>query len=138
VPELIGSLLCHRAIIDQATNLATYVDVVDGLDVQALPVMLPPLCVATTWLRHDANAVTMRVRVRDAAGVIVGESAPATLAFQPQHRRGRINCTVPPVPVTAPGRVSWEVLREDNGAWERVATIPLDVHVVSVPAPAMR
>lgn len=130
--KLRWAITCARVITDQSTNLVSYIDAVEELQMPALPAGAPPFTVGTTWER-ETNDVTIHVRVRILApdGSSLGEIR-ADLEPQDGIRRHRANFTFMLV-LRAVGvhRVVVEQLSHEE--WREEWSIPLEARVIELP-----
>ena len=125
--KLITAVVCQRALIDGPSNLVSYIDVFDGINVPRFPFTVPTLVVASIWQREEEDSLSFRVRVSAPSGDIVAEAQAGPLVYTKGHRRARLHCRVPPFEATDPGLYSFELLLLNRGDWKHVHSTTLDL-----------
>jgi len=89
MPKVRVALLCARVLIDQESNLLSYIDAVDGLTTEKFPFAFPPLFVCLNLKREseEADKFPVFLRVLDPDGKIVVESTKHPLTADFRGRR---------------------------------------------------
>ena len=141
--KLVWALLCQRMILDQGTNLVSYIDALDAIAVTHFPAKSPLIVVSSLWQRGTETKLEMRVRVFSPHGNVLAEIEAVPLDFAPQHQRGRMAVGLAGFDIDGPGRYEFGIETRENGAWKEVHRVPFDIesaHLVAVesPAPAHR
>lgn len=127
MPKLVWALLCQRLIIDQQTNLVSYVDAFDGVALPYFPLPAPILTVATVWKREEEAALEMRVAVYDPHGRRLMDAQADPLRFEPHHRRGRMHVVVGGFEIAGPGSYGFGIETRREGEWVEVHRVVLDI-----------
>jgi hypothetical protein len=125
--KLITAVVCQRALIDAPSNLVSYIDVFDGIDVPRLPFTVPTVVVASIWQREEEISLSCRVRVKTPNGDTVAEAQAGPIVYTKGHRRARVHCRVPAFEATSSGLYSFELLVLDGDNWRHVHSTSLDL-----------
>jgi hypothetical protein len=126
----VWSVLAQMILVDQFTNGVSFIQIVEGFTVSALPAIAPQMMLGTLWSREGSEtAVHARVRVvaPDGSEALVLENRPPSLV----EAKARTITHLAGYQLNLPG--SYRVLVEQRQAdrWETEATIPFEVNVVS-------
>jgi hypothetical protein len=126
----VWSVLAQMILVDQFTNAVSFIQIVEGFTVSALPAIAPQMMLGTLWSRQgEETTVHSRVRViaPDGSEALALENRPPSLV----EAKARTITHLGGYQLTLPG--SYQVLVEQRLAdrWETAATIPFDVTVVS-------
>lgn len=64
------SMICRECLIDQRTNLVSYINCFEGITVGTLPTALIDFRIATLWRKNADENTKVRVRYKSPDGVI--------------------------------------------------------------------
>lgn len=128
--KLVWALLCRRIIIDQQTNLVSYVDALDAVAIPEFPFKAPPVLVGTLWQREGEKNLEMRVQVYAPSGAQLVTFEASPLEFEPAHKRARMNAGVAGFEIAGPGRYQFGIETREKGKWVEVHRVPFDVDPV--------
>lgn len=119
--------ICARVIIDQVTQNATLIDLVDQLSIPNLPddvtVISTQLVVVTDWRRDDSDPplkLTQRLVLKHPDGAEVMDFGQSDLNLE-SHSLGRVFVAVPAVIARGPGQYRFVVERVLDGRREPIA-----------------
>lgn len=120
-----------RVITDRDTNTNSYIDVVDGFTLPALPAVLPQFAIASVWEQGPSpGQLQMRIRFfgPDNSELLPPFEVPVQeIAAGATHR---INLNLGGVPVQQVGRHYIAVEEQSHGKWNEVGRVQLDVKYV--------
>ena len=125
--KLIWAVTCSRILLDQPTNLVSYIDLLDGVALLHFPTNAPPTFIGTAWQREDEHILEMRVRAYAPDGSHLMDSQAVPLVFEPQHKRGRIHVGFEGFTIPGPGRYEFGIEIKKDSKWVEVTRIPFDV-----------
>ncbi|MBX9928487.1 MAG: hypothetical protein K2X99_06185 [Gemmatimonadaceae bacterium] len=114
-------------LLDQQTNLVSYIDALDAVTIPKFPVKAPLTIISTLWQRGSETQLEMRVRVYAPDGKHLIDAVADPLAFRPEHKRGRMSVGVAGFEISGPGRYEFGVETREKGKWVEVHRIPMDV-----------
>lgn len=128
MPRLMWALLCQRVITDRDTNSVSYIDGVESLAAVQLPSPLPPLMIATVWMRkRRSESLRMRVRVLSPKSEeIVSYEVPTKLDFDDQKRQ-RVNINIGGLTIAAEGEYEVAIDQYVSKTWREEARVPLEI-----------
>jgi len=126
----VWSILAQTVLVDQFTNSVSFIQVVEGFTVSALPAIAPQMMLGSLWSRTgNETAVHSRVKViaPDGSEALSIDNRPPGLI----EAKARTITHLAGYQLTLPG--TYQVLVEQRQAdrWEAEAAIPFEVNVVS-------
>lgn len=126
--QLMWAVLCSRLIIDQETNQATYVDLIQSLRPKSLPTNLPRVILATTWKRDESNETPLVIRVSltdpDGKRSELFEAEPVTFG---DALFWRVNFDLRGLEITSSGVHTVTVSTKPSTRWRKEFEIPLTI-----------
>jgi hypothetical protein len=120
--KLIYGLTVQRILTDRETNSVSYIEVVDGFNVPALPVPLPPFLVGTAWEPMEGE-VDLQVRIS-----FMGPDNKVQ-HFQGRNRH-RVNVNFTGVPVAVAGEYFVSIEQKRGGNWKEEERLKLAINYV--------
>lgn len=122
----VWTILCNQVIIDKETNLVSYINALEGVNVVELPSTLPTFTISTLWMTDDLSAIlNHRIRIISPSGKALAERKLDSLPFN--KPRYRINIQVAGVRVEEEGDYHVMVEFKSGRAWKEAAQIPIPV-----------
>jgi hypothetical protein len=124
--RLLWAVLCRRALVDQQTNTASYIDTVEEMQLASFPTEALPFIVATVWEREGMDE---KLQVR----FLWGQSrakASKTLAPDPigfPQRFHRLNVLIGGLPVPRPGRYQVTIQQKRGSRWRKEVAVPITI-----------
>lgn len=128
--KLIWAIPCSRILLDQPSNLVSYIDVLDGVALPSYPALAPLTFIGMVWQREDESKLDVRVRVLSPDGSHVMDSESAQVIFQPHHKRGRIHIGLGGFPIAGPGRFHFAIDTKVRNKWVEQARVPFDLETL--------
>jgi hypothetical protein len=125
--KLMYAFPCARVIIDQATNLISFIDVLDGVVVPVFPFVAPAMCIGAIWETEGDKRIEMRARILAPDGGQVVEAAATSLDLKPEHKRARTVVVASGFVFPAPGKYQITVELKRSGKWVEASRIPIDI-----------
>jgi len=120
------SMICKDCLIDQRTNLVSYINCFEGVTVPTLPANLMEFNIATLWRKNVGENTKVRVRYKSPDGAIkdVGQE----IAFeQPDKTEHRIQFLVGGLPVEKEGKYSFLIEYKEGDNWKLAQELFLNV-----------
>jgi len=116
--KLLYGLIVQRILTDRETNSVSYIELVDGFNVPALPVALPPFSVGTAWEpMEDETDLHVRVTFLGSDNkAITGPTEVPGQRFQGRNRH-RVNVNFVGVPVAVAGDYFVSVEQKRGDEW---------------------
>lgn len=128
--KLLHGLIAQRVLMDRVTNSVSYIDMVDGFNVQQLPVQLPPFAAGTLWERTEPGTqLQVRMAFVGPDDQVIGTS----VEVPPQEfagNRHRVNVNFQGMPISAAGEYAIRIEQKRGSEWVEDARIPLTVSYV--------
>jgi hypothetical protein len=125
--KLIWAIPCSRILLDQPSNLVSYIDALDGVAIPSFPADAPTTFIGTLWHRDGSAKIEVRIAVYDPDGKKLMDSEAVAFTFEPHHKRCRANIGFSGFPLKGPGQFSFGVELKKGGKWTEVLRIPFDV-----------
>ncbi|MDR3673254.1 MAG: hypothetical protein P4L36_20580 [Holophaga sp.] len=125
--RLTWAIACQRILLDQQTNMMSYIDALDGISLPVFPIMAPPIFVGTLWEREGEAQIEVQVKAYAPDGAILGTAVSEPLRFRPEHQRGRVNVVLAGIVLPAAGRYEFGIEIRDKKKWVEVNRIPFQV-----------
>lgn len=129
--KLLYGLTVQRILTDSETNSVSYIEVVDGFNVPALPVPLPPFLVGTAWEPMEGE-IDLQVRISFMGPdnkVIAGPLEVPVQHFQGRNRH-RVNVNFTGVPVAIAGEYFVSIEQKRGGNWNEEERLKLVINYV--------
>lgn len=135
MPRLVFALCCQSTSIDSRTNNVSIFHIIEQLQFQGFPAILPFLEIVTLWQREpdQLQAFTQRVRLLNPEGGVVGEHEIPVIMEQSRHR---VFEQIQGLPFQRAGTYTFEVSirREGQEQWTVEVQVPLVVEEGVQPA----
>jgi hypothetical protein len=122
------ALAALRVITDRETSSTSYIDVIDGFTVGALPAPLPPFSIAALWEqgeRTEPLAIRMSLTGPDEHQDIPPFAFPVQTVTAKAHHRVNLNFAGVVLPLA--GRYLVHVEEQRNAEWTEVGMVTLDI-----------
>jgi len=124
--KLLWALACQRVIVDQQTNTASYIDVIEEMNTPEFPVDAPPFFLGTLWEREDdGESLEMRIRVKVPGGETVASFTPDPAPME--LLRYRFNILIEGLKVQQEGQCLLVVDQRKGDRWRRAGVVPIHV-----------
>ena len=131
--KLMWAVLCDRLIVDQQTNKATHVDLIQSLAPRQLPARLPRVILATTWKRDGIDEpLLIKVAVSAPTGTQTTLFEADPITFE-DAQFWRANFNLEGLEISSPGEHTLRISTKRNQRWKKEFDIPL---TILDPAPA--
>jgi hypothetical protein len=126
--KLISAVLCSRVIIDQQTNLVSYIDILDGVHIFSFPFKAPLVIAGTIWQIENEKKIEVRVRVFSPDNDHLIDSTSAQMDILPGIKHARMNVAVAGFNIGAIGTYQFAIEHKISGKWHEITRIPMDVY----------
>jgi len=127
--KLLLAVPCCRVIIDQATNMVSFIDVLDGAVRPAFPSIAPVSFIGTIWQLGARRKIEVRVRVYAPDGSQVADGHAAPMEVAPNVKRARIVIALGGFTLSRPGTYGFGVEVKRGDQWEEATRIPFDIEL---------
>ena len=135
--KLIWAIPCSRVIVDQTTNMVSYIDVLDGAFLEKVPIKAPLTILGTLWKREKDSKLEVRIRAYAPDGTHLMDVSADPLVYEPTHKRARVNIGLAGFDINSPGPYEFGIEQKKAGKWVEEARILFEVEI-STPTSAKK
>lgn len=128
--ELLWAVLCRRLIVDERTNLVSYIDAIEGTTFLSLPARIPEISVGLMFQAEvSAERHSVRISIHDPQAKLIAEQILTDVSLATE--RIRVHVQFGGVPVEAPGRYEFRIFARPTGTpkWKALHRVPFQVAV---------
>jgi hypothetical protein len=128
----IYSVLCERIIIDQRTNLASYLNCVEGLSAKKLPAALQNLAFGSRWYKHGKSDEILKFKLSVISPTGDEKQLIESKEQVVQSDNHRTNIILDGLSFEQDGTYIFRLKKQEGEKWNVVHEIPLKVEITSL------
>ena len=113
-------IFCKDIIEDARTKMISFINCIDEIVVQKLPIKLPELNFGSTWIKDSMEEENLKVRIR-----LIHPEGKEKIILETQgekvtKKHHRINCAIAGLPIENIGTYKFILDQNINDAWKEV------------------
>lgn len=125
--KLIWAVTCSRVITDAASNLVSYIDLLDSVALPTFPTKAPMTVVASIWEPEQESSLVVRAKAFAPDGTLLLSGNAATFELDPGFKRVRFANGLAGFEVAQPGTYYLGLELQSGKEWVEVTRIPLRI-----------